>query len=569
MFQSTITDHCGQFQTSEVMAQTTLADAERLIALLSRVVDKSSAGRLDYVPDNPHHQLNTDSKQPKRLCSFLDALAFLLVSKEKGEVISLSMRKVRMKHFKHSSFTAATVRSWLWYDAKGFQKYENEDNKEFLELMVGTNEGECYQTAQYLHRIWGHLKRISQELFNQPAAPRGTTSRGSGWAGEDLPPHLTKSIDSLIRTLLQNSWQQISKRIGNKYKSFSAIKLDSTKVDPKHPWFLVEKFVTGLYLAYIAFGEASKPKTPAEWDTFYIQLYQTMQSIDRFITRDGPGAGSGGFGSTMAHVKDPKTLQWDYGKYLSKIASIPKEILTLRGVANSRQCKEIFDLDFVIRPAYRLGFQSTPPLPNDAAGWVRVFNRAVLVRNGSLPQNEPLELVKDKASQAIFNRVLTEKRMVTGKKIHAETRVATTIILERQRGVPEGFTYIGVSKLCCRPCHELLMAMREFDVHFVVRGEHGKSYYPWTIPKELLDSPLGADLMRTVESKIATKFCELCHTDFFQVASQDIRADDTDRTVSTDKKVGPSMENTKYQGALADLQERAKKLQLQHEGKKW
>ena len=60
-------------------------------------------------------------------------------------------------------------------------------------------------------------------------------------------------------------------------------------------------------------------------------------------------------------------------------------------------------------------------------------------------------------------------------------------------GVP-AFSYIGVSKLCCAPCHLWIQSYNDLPgPKFYTRGKHGKWYRGWLMPelhKNQLSIPL-------------------------------------------------------------------------------
>ena len=532
-----------------------LETLESLIAFLSKVVDKSGTGRADPVPENPENPLNAVKNKPRRLCAFLDALAFLMVSEPKHQVFAISLRVRTINGLSKVKQQHVVKDTWLWSKEGAFERHINNRDQEFIEVMIASNDAAVpLEKAKLLHRIWTSLKCLSDQLY--PSRQRFKTMAVSPppIRIEILNPNskLHSDAHTLIRLLLENIWAQICKRIASKYDKFTAIQVDPEKIDSSHSWFLVDRYMRALYNRYI--GQAGpaqvrKPQSAKDWDIFWTLLFQTMEVIDNFVNpRDGRASG---FGSSLIYVTG---LNWEYKKYLTKIASIPREILTLWDVINSPQCRPIFEKDFVIRPTRTFTTIEKTVLPNNPEGWLQVFRGALNYRNARRGANEELELVDGPVSEAL-NKVNGKFGPNTvSKVIHAEIKVATEIVLERNGGYNPGFTYIGVSKLCCRPCYEFVLAMREFGIHFVAHGEHGKCYYPWTIPKELVKEALAEHLVTTVRGNLATKFCDLCHTDFFRVKTQSLRADDTDRTMSTEKKVGPSRDDPRFSNVLEEVE---------------
>ena len=530
---------------------------ESLIALLSNVVDKSGTGRSKTVLENPENHLNAFQEKPRRLCAFLDALAFLMVSEPQHQVFAISLRAGTINGVSKVKQAKEVKETWLWSGKDVYQKHINNRDQEFIEIMIASNDAQVPDdTLKFLRHVWAGLKCLSDQLYPTRQIFK-TKESPPPVRFEDLCSNskLRSDANKLIRLLLENIWAQICKRIASKYDKFTAIQVNPEKINSSHPWFLVDEYVRTLYNAYIGQADPAqgqKPQSAEEWDLLWIGLYQTMEAIDKFVNPRGGRAS--GFGSSFIHVTG---LDWEYMKYLTKIASIPKEVLTLWGVVNSPQCRPIFAKDFVIRPTRKFTTIERTILPNNLDRWFQVFKDALSDRNARRGANEELELVDHAAWKALEKNKAKFRPGRVSKVIHAEIKVATEIVLERIGGYNPGFTYIGVSKLCCRSCYELVMAMRTFGIHFVVRGEHGKCYYPWTIPKELVEQPLAGHFIATVRGNMATKFCDLCHTDFFRVKTERLRPDDTDRTISTPKRVGPSMDDPGFNNALERLRARA------------
>lgn len=66
-------------------------------------------------------------------------------------------------------------------------------------------------------------------------------------------------------------------------------------------------------------------------------------------------------------------------------------------------------------------------------------------------------------------------------RIHCECALIAFLEASRER-VPS-FSYIGLSKLSCRPCHLWLQCFNARQGRqYYTRGTHGKWYHPWTMP---------------------------------------------------------------------------------------
>src|SRR5262249_13937919 len=140
--------------------------------------------------------------------------------------------------------------TWLWSKEGACQKHINNQDQEFIEVMIASNDvGVSVKKAKFLHTIWTGLKCLSDQRHASRQTSKITTESPKPVRIENLPPNskLRSDAHKLIRLLLENIWAQICRRIASKYDKFTAIKVDPEKVNSSHPWFLVNRYVRALY----------------------------------------------------------------------------------------------------------------------------------------------------------------------------------------------------------------------------------------------------------------------------------------------------------------------------------
>ena len=72
--------------------------------------------------------------------------------------------------------------------------------------------------------------------------------------------------------------------------------------------------------------------------------------------------------------------------------------------------------------------------------------------------------------------------------VHCEVKILTHIFETEAEtpDIPKAYTYIGVSKLCCRGCHSFFESFNAIHATcFTTKGPHNKSYWPWQFPQSV------------------------------------------------------------------------------------
>jgi hypothetical protein len=133
-------------------------------------------------------------------------------------------------------------------------------------------------------------------------------------------------------------------------------------------------------------------------------------------------------------------------------------------------------------------------LPSNGAEWRR-FRKDIYDRH-DLEEDAR----KAKTEKAVIDRLLKMKKLT----VHYECALIS--YLHRNPSVP-AFSYIGVSKLSCKPCHLWLSAYNRHanSGHYYTKGSHDKWYLGWKTP--LLDEKAQAKVDKVLVAMVEEEFC--------------------------------------------------------------
>ena len=425
------------------------SDAQNLLAAIAKIEKKV---RIQVAPQflTPNDKRNepyfSPTRQNWRLSKVLDSLANLCVFEPDHEVIATALRV--------------------------------DDNAGSVELIIASNTDVQDFTVTHLQEIWKTLQQIS--ILCHERYPRGPL--------QDTPHRIPEDRDveklsaKLARLCLEFSFGRLQKRVNRKFDRFSAIKIDDS--DLPHHFQIVRDHVNVLEKRFTRYEGAKigKPHHSDEknWERLWKRLRLTERAIDRFLC-------DGGF-----RPEDMAAAQnfLSYQSYLRKIGSLTDDIEVLAKLAHSPQCQQLFTFNFTVTAlAGQLSqADSVPQAPGD---WEDVFERALLFRNDQGLEEE--DYVIDIEQMEKDTKYMAEEMIGPDLVIHCELRILLDIFETetepKNHGIPKAYTYIGVSKLSCRGCHAFFQAFNKVHkTHFVTKGSHNKSYWPWQFPQSCPES---------------------------------------------------------------------------------
>lgn len=174
-----------------------------------------------------------------------------------------------------------------------------------------------------------------------------------------------------------------------------------------------------------------------------------------------------------------KDMEADFSlrRALEKVTSHHRYFNELVGFAHSPRLHRFFSLQPSI-DAVPDRFDSVPryTLPATEAAWLTLLQDICV---------DAPELTKEPSLLAKVSATLHKE--ISGDdqdpSVHSECALVAHFERHRGHGAPPPFSYIGVSKLCCMPCHLWLQALSErTGRNYYMRGSHGKWYRGWRAP---------------------------------------------------------------------------------------
>ena len=104
-------------------------------------------------------------------------------------------------------------------------------------------------------------------------------------------------------------------------------------------------------------------------------------------------------------------------------------------------------------------------------------------------------------------RVIRSLTAANPKTVHCECALIS--YLHRNRNEIPAFSYIGVSKLCCKPCYNWILA---YNAHaksgrYNIKGYHDKWYLGWKRP--LLDPVAQKEVDKGLVRLVVKEYCEM------------------------------------------------------------
>jgi hypothetical protein len=430
------------------------SDVHHLLAAISKIErkEKTQVALQRLTPkDEDFEPRSSPTRQRWRLAKVLDSLANLSASKTNHEVIATALR---VDHRARS-----------------------------IELIIASNANVPDPTVAHLQKIWETLQQIS--TLCHPLSPLAET-----------PPQMAEGAQisdlcaKLIQHCLEFSFSRLQKRINKNFHHFSAIKLDNP--DPEHLFIPVQENVEVLENIFTRYKGARFGKPPHDetekWEELWSCLTMTKCAIDQFLD-------SGGFcGKDIAKARE----FLGYESYLRKIVSLVNDIKVLVKLANSPQCKDLLTFGFKVIPVGGSGSEATSVLQSQE-NWEAVFEKALLFRNKREPFGGDDYVINEKKIKEDTEYMArdTNHTIKQNLVIHCEVRILLYIFKTENKKenadipkayipegyIPKAYTYIGVSKLSCRGCHAFFESFNlAHGTHFVTKGSHDKSYWPWQFP---------------------------------------------------------------------------------------
>lgn len=361
-----------------------------------------------------------------RVSKIFDALATLCISQPKGQVIALTLQ---------------TLPSGV-------------------AIVIAGNSDIPETTCLYLHEMWDVLQQLSRDyakihgelnLTHSPNRPKF----------HSLEHLVQQRVKKLGRTILQFTMPKYRNSVNKHYEQFAQIGQSKAR----------EMGFEGIYLGITVIHKylnttlvGPESESPEHWHAFWTVLDAVRSAVDKF-NRDP---------SELS-----KTFHFNFTRYITRVAAMPRHMMTLLDAANSPRLRGIFRAEFSLVALKSKG-KVYYSLPKSSGDWQRLIDIILDYRNQERDAHEQSyeidpQTVQDDAKwldQYLLNPLAF---------IHCEAALIAYILAHPDDNFYE---YIGVSKLCCRGCYALVQAINKvLSKNFVVRGCHHKFYYPWKFPQ--------------------------------------------------------------------------------------
>jgi hypothetical protein len=446
-------------------------DSDAVVALMSSTFRGNSSHRAselgsggDSIPllNRLHPQVN------RRTVAILDALAELSVKNPTADVVAIGLR-VRLPT---------------------------------VQLVVATNDQTpTAATIQHIQKIWDLLKEISAEHFARIVLREVDRHKKSSIMVSQSEKE-NALYCQLLREVFQYGYFKFFKRHEKYFNVLTTIE-EAWKTMKKEQRGLednstekLERFVCSLRVI----AKDVQGYHQDNWKVSDDDLAERFAPLLKQQLEDGKAilADKWACENWMKMVdSDLDTVVKPVGRLrraVEKSITFHRHINTLMHFACSPKMRHMFhNTTFEIVPV-----NHETPLsgnwPSNEEEWERLRRDIFDRRNMHENPRDP------KAEEAVITHLIEH----TKRTVHCECALIS--YLARNPSFP-AFSYIGVSKLSCKPCHLWISAYNEHaSVLYRTKGCHDKWYMGWRRP--LLDEKVQAKVDDAMIEKVETEYCE-------------------------------------------------------------
>ncbi|ODH53245.1 hypothetical protein GX48_00441 [Paracoccidioides brasiliensis] len=413
----------------------TAADVELLVALLTEVNGQDPPRQECMALDDPIHD---------RMTVVLDAVANVLVSKPKGEVIAV-----------------------------GFQQRQEPDRE--IILTIASNNDLPDRTLQHARFLLDKLHELGQEFANfrlEKTAPDDRVP--SPCIDEHQLPHDLLEKSNLFRKdaflfSLRKLRQRLNKPWARTSRASAFIEyVDIVDSSPRSKdldnceligHLRLIRNVLRFALPVVNQNNNHDPKDMAKLVDGMGQVDVALQKIQRINAWE----------AKLFVITETK---FPLERFLKKVVSLSHAVDTLLKYARSPRLYR----RYLNRMKIHVQQLSNAPRPISlpTGDWNDICKEVLLHRAAT----SLLKLITDDCDQpGAVIRSRFENQDTVQAPVHCECAVALHL-LASGRAIP----YIGVSKLSCLACALFLKSLSRTGHQFCTKGSHAKVYFPWKYP---------------------------------------------------------------------------------------
>lgn len=407
----------------------------------------------------PRNGLTRNPATSIRTFKVLDALASLSVSRAKSQVVSIGLQL---------------------------------DKNNFI-LTISENDPVEPETVAYLTETWRILRELSGIFAAERNSHPGTNpDHWQNWAGQSPPvPRYLTPADALIAHLASHVYtftkDKFWRRLNRWWPQLRAF--TNQFITAKHHVLTREEsLLRDSVLAFRMGLDALDAGGDRRWSDVVRRMDTAAEKaaallVDRY-----------GLESWVHAMQSTFPLR----RALEKVTSHHRYFTELVGFANSPRLHRFFAKNPTIAVVPD-AFDDIPryTLPDGEDVWHAILS--------DICTDEDLPLAKD---------AKTVQRAIAGDDqdpcVHSECALIAHYEVHRGHGRPPLFSYIGVSKLSCMPCHLWIKALSARTGRtYYTRGTHGKWYRGWRAPNLAADQAVwDAGEAEALQGMMAGVLCE-------------------------------------------------------------
>lgn len=400
--------------------------------------------RSSLLPDHacyPINGLTSNSATSVRTFKVLDALASLAVSRHEGQVVSIGLQ--------------------LDIDANT------------ITLTIAENDPVSPETAQYVGTTWDRLRDLS-EVYADDRAGHPAVETWRNWGGQSppVPSHLTPA-ERIIASLAENVYTFTEKKFRRRINRWWPQLRTFTNAFIRAKNHKLNEMESLLRVAVLSFRmgldalDVKNDQSCVNWSDVVDLMNSAAAAATKLL-------------DNKYHLETwTNDMKADFAlrRALEKVTSHHRYFTELVGFAHSPRLHRFFSLRTSIDTVPD-SFDNVPryTLPGTQAAWLTLLQDIC----ADAPELTGKPGLLAEVSATLHGKVSGDDQ---DPCVHSECGLVAYYERHRGQGGPPPFSYIGVSKLCCMPCHLWLQALSErTGRNYYTRGSHGKWYRGWRAP---------------------------------------------------------------------------------------
>lgn len=340
-----------------------------------------------------------------------------------------------------------------------------------ITITLADNDGVTPETTKYVRKIWALLRDLASiDAAERAGRVGGGLNTKADWTGLSPPvPSGLIAADQVIARLACHVYTftgaKFHRRVNRWWMRLRTFTNDVCRAK-RHVLTALESKLRECVLNF-NLGLAALNKTSIDWP-YLVEVMDTAALAATTLLENAYSLES------MVHEMQS---EFALRRALEKLTSHHRHFMQLVSSASSPRLNRIFTLDSTIATVPDCFDDITRfTLPHGVSAWRDVVAE-ICVDHPDLLEDD---VMMDRVSRDLDTKLSGDDHTPC---VHCECALAAHY--ESHRGVTTTppFSYIGVSKLSCMPCHLWLRALAaSTGRNYYTRGTHGKWYRGWRTP---------------------------------------------------------------------------------------